>query len=138
MGTASVPADKQYLLKTTSMSITMEPYVFNTPQSKENSFCDVSNKHDHTVWMPTWIPPTVGLSTTLGERQQQMKGSTFNPCIVTHVYYKRKLGDKDEHTLNSSHFWKLFFKSHFFICFFPFYSNLIPLWKNKGCSWVLK
>ena len=109
MGTASVPADKQYLLKTTSMSITVEPYVFNTPQSKENSFCDSSNKHDHTVCMPTWIPPTVGLTTTLGERQQQMKGSTFNPSIVTHVYYKRKLDDNDEDILNSSHFWKLFF-----------------------------
>lgn len=98
----------------------MEPYVFNTPQSKENSFCDVSNKHDHTVCMPTWIPPTVGLTTTLGERQQQMKGSTFNPSIVTDVYYKRKLDDKDEDILNSSHFWKLLLNLTFSLVFSHF------------------
>ena len=84
--------------------MTMKPYVFNTPQSRENSFRDVSNKHDHTICMPPWIPPTVCLTTTLGERQQQMKGSTFNPSIVTHVYYKRTIDDKGKDILNWSHF----------------------------------
>ena len=50
-------------------------------------------------YLPLWayLPPSVS-------GNNKMKGSTFNPCIVTHVYYKRKLDDKDEDILNSSHF----------------------------------